>query len=82
MDINSLNKALRKGRLPTELDYNIEPTVDLNRLLYNAFYRTYEFHESKFPAGYESIPGLEKLIQSLADNAKSPLEEMEAREMA
>jgi hypothetical protein len=80
MDLRELNKALIHGKLPVELDYNIEPTVDMERLLYNAFYRTYEFHESKFPAGYDNIPGFDKLIQSLADNAKAPLEEMEARQ--
>ena len=81
MDLNSLNKQLNKGKLPIELDYNIEPTVDMERLLYNAFYRTYEFHESKFPAGYDNIPGFHLIIQSLADNAKNPLEEMESRQM-
>lgn len=80
MDINQLNKELRKGKLPVELDYNVEPTVDMERLLYNAFYRTYEFHESKFPPGYDSIPGFDKIIQTMADTAKTPLEELEARQ--
>ena len=82
MDLKELNKLLNRGKLPVELDYNIEPTIDMERLLYNAFYRSYEYHESKFPAGYENIPGFDLVIQEMADNAKTPLEEMEARQNA
>jgi hypothetical protein len=82
MDLTQLNKQLTRGKLPVELDYNIEPTIDMERLLYNAFYRSYEFHESKFPAGYDNIPGFDLLIQNIADNAKTPLEEIEARQQA
>ena len=80
MDLTQLNKQLTRGKLPVELDYNIEPTIDMERLLYNAFYRSYEFHESKFPAGYDNIPGFDLLIQNIADNAKTPLEEIETRQ--
>ena len=80
MDLREINKQLKKGKLPDELNFTLEPTLDFERLLYNAFYRTYEYHESKFPAGYENIPGFDLIIQDLADNAKTPLEEMEIRQ--
>jgi hypothetical protein len=80
MDLRELNKQLKCGSLPDELNFTLEPTLDLSRLLYNAFYRSYEFHESKFPAGYDNIPGFDLLIQNIADNAKTPLEEIETRQ--
>jgi hypothetical protein len=80
MDLREFNKLLNRGKLPIELNYNIEPTVDMERLLFNAFYRSYEFHESKFPVGYQTIPGFDLIIEDMANNAKTPLEEMEARQ--
>jgi hypothetical protein len=84
MDLRELNKLLSKGILPEELDFTIKPRpeIDINKIKYNAFYRTYEFAESKFPPGYENIPGFDKIIESVRQGLENitPLEEMEFRQ--
>jgi hypothetical protein len=81
MDIRELNKQLSLGQLPDVLNYSIEQKpLDICELKYNAFYRSYGFVESKFPNGYESIPGFDCIIQSIADKLEkeeiTPLKEM------
>ena len=58
MNIQDLNKALNKGVLPDCLNFSIKPSddLDLEKLKYNAFYKSFEFYESKFPEGFENIP--------------------------
>jgi hypothetical protein len=54
--------------------------MDIAQIKFNAIYRSYEFVESKFPKGYESIPGFDKIIQSIANKLEeeniTPLSEM------
>ena len=79
MDIKKLNLLLSQGICPDELNFGVESKqLDISKLKYNAFYRSYEFAEKKFPKGYESIPGMDIIIQGIADNLAntSPLEEM------
>ncbi len=79
---NQLVKLLNDGILPDELNFGLEKSAefDINDLKFNWFYKDYSFYESKFPVGYESIPGFENIIQSMADNqTKMPLEEIEER---
>ena len=81
MDLRELNKQLSKGELPDVLNYTVEhKPLDICDLKYNAFYRSYEFVESKFPKGYESIPAFDCIIQSIADKLEqeeiTPLKEM------
>ena len=84
MDLRELNNLLSRGILPDELDFTAKPKpeLDMSKIKYNAFYRSYEFAESKFPKGYENIPGFDKVIQSVADELAqtTPLEEMELRQ--
>jgi hypothetical protein len=84
MDLRELNNLLSRGILPEELDFTIKPRpeLDISKIKYNAFYRSYEFAESKFPKGYENIPGFDKVIQSVRQEleTKTPLEEMEFRQ--
>jgi len=84
MDLRELNNLLSRGILPDELDFTAKPKpeLDINKIKYNAFYRSYEFAESKFPKGYENIPGFDKVIQSVKQEleTKTPLEEMEFRQ--
>jgi DNA replicative helicase MCM subunit Mcm2 (Cdc46/Mcm family) len=86
MSVQELNDLLTQGILPDELNFSIkrEYTIDLNKIKYNAFYRSYEFYENKFPKGYNSIPGFDKIIDSIAVKAieknKSPLDELEELE--
>lgn len=84
MDLRELNKLLSKGILPEELDFTVKPRpeIDINKIKYNAFYRSFEYAESKFPPGYENIPGFENIIESVRQELEqiSPLEEMELRQ--
>ena len=83
MDLRELNNLLLKGILPEELDFTVKPRpeIDINKIKYNAFYRSYEFAESKFPQGYENIPGFNKIIESVRQEleTKTPLEDIEFR---
>lgn len=84
MDLRELNKLLSKGILPEELDFTVKPRpeLDISKIKYNAFYRSYEFAESKFPKGYENIPGFENIIESVRQELENitPLEEMGLRQ--
>ena len=84
MDLRELNKLFSKGILPDELDFTIKPRpeLDINKIKYNSFYRSYEFAESKFPPGYENIPGFDKIIDLTRQELEntSPLEEIEFRQ--
>lgn len=85
-DVKNDIDLLNRGILPDNFKFgetfanSKNSTIDLNKLKYNAFYKSYEFHANKFPNGYSSIPGFDKIIESIADNSKSPLEEMTERE--
>ena len=84
MDLQELNNLLSRGILPDELDFTSKPRpeLDINKIKYNAFYRSYEYAETKFPPGYESIPGFDKVIESVRQELekKTPLEEIEIRQ--
>ena len=81
--LDRLNYLLSKGELPDELNFTKQedkPEIDLNKVRYNSFYRSYEFVENKFPKGHESIAGFDKVIQSIVDKINdediTPLSEM------
>ena len=84
--IVELNKQLGSGLLPDELNFSIkrECEIDINKIKYNSFYRSYEFYESKFPKGFQNIPGFEKVIEHITFTAqekkKTPLEELDELE--
>ena len=87
MSVRKLNDQLEKGILPNELNFSVEQqnnSIDFEKLKYNAFYRSYEFYESKFPKGYENIPGFNKIIENIALQAeeenKTPLKEIIERQ--
>ena len=87
MSVRKLNEQLEKGILPIELNFSVEQqnnSIDFEKLKYNAFYRSYEFYESKFPKGYENIPGFNKIIENIALQAeeenKTPLKEIIERQ--
>ena len=81
-DIKRINKLLKNGILPVELDFvNMSSNeLDWEKVAYNTFYKTPEYFINKFPPGFESIPGYENIIDKMISNAKSPLEEMEERQ--
>lgn len=79
--MDQINDLLSKGILPDELNFTGEKQfegVDVARLQYNAFYRSYGFYLNKFPQGLENLPGFNKVIETIqeqnADN--TPLKEI------
>ena len=81
-DIDLLNK----GILPDSFKFaetfaaSKNTVIDVNKLKYNAFYKSFDYHASTFPDGYSSIKGFDKIIESIAENCKSPSEEMTDRQ--
>ena len=79
--MDQLIQQLNAGILPDELNYtnnkNFEG-IDVAKLQYNAFYKSYDFYLNKFPKGLDNLPGFNKVIESIveknADN--SPLKEI------
>ena len=79
--MDQLNKQLKSGVLPPQLNYSIENNIiDWSKLQYNSRYHTFEFFASKFPEQWYDEPLFEPVIQTIADNAKinniSPLNEL------
>ena len=75
---NKLLKSLNNGILPDELNYKTtnNDQIDLDKVRYNSFYRSDEYFLSKYPKGFETIPGFDKIIEYSKNNAVSPLEEI------
>lgn len=71
-------EMLNRGILPDSLNFNINQTneIDMYKLAYNLRYKTTEYWESKFPDGYQYIPGFDKIIEKITEEAISPLEEI------
>lgn len=67
-----LNDLISQWQLPKQYEYEL----DWSKLQYNNHYKSYEFFESKFPNGYQYLTGFDKIIENIANNAKSPLEEI------
>ena len=76
--MNNDIELLNRGILPDSLNFNkpIEPEFDIYKLAYNLRYKSTEYWESKFPPGFECIPGFDKIIEKIVDEALSPLEEL------
>ena len=81
--MDKIIKQFNSGILPLQFSYGTTDSsaIDMEKLQYNAFYRSYEFYEQKFPPGYQNIPGFEKVIELCAENNKdnTPLKEIEKR---
>jgi hypothetical protein len=71
-------KKLNDGILPDSLNFGVKPSVsiDWEKVKYNSLYRDYSYYEKKFPDGYDSIAGFDKVIEAMAINALTPLEEI------
>jgi len=79
--IVQLVKMLNNDILPPMLDYNINPVIgyDINKIQYNSYYKSFDFFDSKFPSGFENLPGYYNIIDNIRCNAKTPLEELNDR---
>jgi hypothetical protein len=75
-------EMLNRGILPDSLNFNINQTneIDMYKLAYNLRYKTTEYWESKFPDGYQNIPGFDKIIEKITEEAISPLEEISLKQ--
>ena len=79
--MDQLNKQLKSGVLPPQLNYSIENNIiDWSKLQYNSRYHTFDFFASKFPEQWYDEPLFEPVIKMTADKAKinniSPLNEL------
>ena len=79
IDDSMLNSVFNYKRVLNENKSKI--IVDESRLQYNDLYKSYEFYDSKFPEGYENIPGFNQIIDTIVEKSKenSPLIEYEKR---
>lgn len=85
----SSSKALREldddvanGILPAELDFmfmalNPPSTLDMSKLQYQSFYRSFEYAASQFPEGFKATEFLHPIIEASISN-ESPLDQMNA----
>ena len=75
-------ELLNRGILPDSLNFNINQNneIDMYKLAYNLRYKTTEYWESKFPDGYQNIPGFDKIIEKITEEAISPLEEISLKQ--
>jgi hypothetical protein len=77
-----INKQLDSDEIPFELEYKIVPNIgyDVSKLQYDD-YKYPEFYARRFPSGYDSIPGFDKIFEQMAiDNKdKSLFDELESR---
>jgi hypothetical protein len=80
--LDKLNKMILKGECPPELDFNQNhnqhATIDYEMVKYNAFYKSYGYAQSKFPDGFDVIPGFDKIIESCIPTI-TPLEEIDMK---
>lgn len=70
------------GIIPNEFFYNteIKKNIDFYKLYYNDYYKSPDYIASKFPIGWESIPGFDQVIQDISKMTLSPIEEMELKQ--
>lgn len=69
-------ELLNRGILPDSLNFNQTREIDIYKVAYNLRYKTTEYWESKFPDGYQNIPGFDKIIEKIAEESITPLEEI------
>jgi hypothetical protein len=79
--MKDINASVARGELPQGFDFSLKQPdeIDYAKIQYNAFYKTYEYHESKIPNGMKWIPGMDKIIEHQMENSKSPLEQLEEK---
>jgi hypothetical protein len=75
-------ELLNRGILPDSLNFGLQQNneIDVYKLAYNLRYKTTEYWESKFPVGHQSIPGFERIIEKIAEESISPLEEISLKQ--
>ena len=83
-NIKKILEQLDRGILPPELDFNHkEETEDFwEKVRYNTFYKDPYYFVNKFPnpKAFLNLPGAADIVIDMAENAKSPLEEILVRQ--
>ena len=83
MSIKEILKNLDNGILPDCLNYSvctIDNKIEISKLQYNSFYRSYDFYASKYPKGMvENLPGFDKVLDYIVELKKdtTPIKELE-----
>jgi hypothetical protein len=84
--LKNINEQLERGELPKEFNYtNIDDmlNIDIEKLKYNAFYRSYEFYEKRFEKELKYIPHFDKVVENIVNEKEqleiTPLKEYEDR---
>lgn len=80
--MEKLDRQLRDGIIPRELNYSIENAcIDWDKLQYNSRYYTFEHHAKRLPLQWSSdelfIPVIEHLAEQAKLNNITPLNELE-----
>lgn len=79
--VSQVLNDLDNGILPQELDFTPKEyeSIDISKIQYNAFYRTYDFYQNKYPAGLKNLPGFNDYINYIVESKKdiTPLKELE-----
>jgi hypothetical protein len=75
--IKEINEMLKYGFTPDTLNYTLQDKTDWNKLRYT--YNEFDDVCKRFTNGWQSIPGFDLVIQEIADNSVSPLDEMNER---
>ena len=79
-NFQDLIDQLNNGELPKELDFSVKPhePIDWEKVKYNTFYKQPSFFINKFPnpKAFLNLAGASDIINSMTENAKTPLEEM------
>ena len=69
-NINQVIQDLNNNILPVELMFvkNEEEALDLSKLQYNTFYRTFDYYDSLMPQCLKNIPGYEKIVEKIKED--------------
>jgi hypothetical protein len=79
--VAEINESFNNGIVPIQFDFSekINEDIDWSKVKYNTFYKEPDFLISRFPSGFKELAGFDKIIDTMLENVKSPLEEMEER---
>ncbi len=80
--IRHIHETLDVGIMSDEFDFTTEgmekrrkSKIDMSKLQYQAFFRTFEYQKSKIPSGLHYLPGMDEIIKQNMINSTTPLEE-------
>jgi hypothetical protein len=71
--MEKLNEDLNNGIVPPELDFSnrTESNIDWNKVLYNSFYRSYEFYEKRYAKEIAGIPGFDQVVRNIVETKEA-----------